>query len=128
MWVFLWIALSFIVGFFGSGKRVGYWGAFFLSLLLSPLIGLIIAILSPDEEKTVPVVQIDKKGWKHYYELGQRYEFKEKYAEALDAYQDSLFELKRIDRKLSKKEQQYKDSKHSELEVLIDDLKKRLEN
>ena len=52
---FGWIILSFIVGFAGSGRRIGYWSTFFLSLLLSPLIGLIFALTSKelDEKKII---------------------------------------------------------------------------
>jgi phosphate/sulfate permease len=46
---FSWIIFSFVVGFVGSGRKIGFWGAFFLSLLLSPLIGLIIALVSKNE-------------------------------------------------------------------------------
>lgn len=46
---FGWIIFSFVVGFVGSGRKIGFWGAFFLSLLLSPLIGLIIALVSKNE-------------------------------------------------------------------------------
>jgi hypothetical protein len=42
----LWILFSFFVGLIGSGRNIGFFGAFFLSLLLSPLIGLIFALVS----------------------------------------------------------------------------------
>ncbi|MBS1757402.1 MAG: hypothetical protein JSU03_09005 [Bacteroidetes bacterium] len=45
-----WIIFSFVVGFIGSGRKIGFAGAFFLSLLLSPLIRLIIALVSKDKE------------------------------------------------------------------------------
>jgi len=44
-----WIVGSFIAGSIGSGKTIGFWGAFFLSLILSPLIGIIAALVSKDE-------------------------------------------------------------------------------
>lgn len=46
---FGWIVFSFVVGFVGTGRKIGFWGAFFLSLLLSPLLGLIITLVSKDE-------------------------------------------------------------------------------
>ena len=46
---FGWIIFSFVVGFVGSGRKIGFLGAFFLSLLLSPLIGLIVALVSKNE-------------------------------------------------------------------------------
>jgi uncharacterized membrane protein (DUF106 family) len=47
---FLWIIFSLIVGAVGSNRRIGFWGAFLLSLILSPIIGLIITLISKDKE------------------------------------------------------------------------------
>ena len=43
-----WIILSFILGLVGSNRSTGFWGAFLLSLILSPLIGFIILLFSKD--------------------------------------------------------------------------------
>lgn len=48
---FTWIILSFVVGFIGSDRKIGFGGAFFISLILSPLIGLIFALMSKTEEE-----------------------------------------------------------------------------
>lgn len=45
MWVFLWILLALLVGAVGSDKSLGFMGSFLLSLLLSPVVGLIIVLL-----------------------------------------------------------------------------------
>ena len=50
MVIALWILFSFIVGAIGSGKKIGFFGAFILSLILSPIIGLIIALVSKSKE------------------------------------------------------------------------------
>lgn len=42
----LWIVLSFIVAFIGSGRKIGFGFSLLLSLLFSPLIGLIIVAIS----------------------------------------------------------------------------------
>ena len=47
---FSWLILSFIVGLIGSGRRITFFGAFILSLLLSPLIGLIITLISKNKQ------------------------------------------------------------------------------
>ncbi len=47
---FAWIILSFVVGFVGNDRKIGFGGAFFISLILSPLIGLIFALMSKTEE------------------------------------------------------------------------------
>ncbi len=48
MIVALWILLSFIVAACASDTRLGFWGGFWLSLLLSPLIGFIGYLVSPN--------------------------------------------------------------------------------
>lgn len=47
---FGWLVLSAIVGAIGGERKIGVAGAFFVSLFLSPLIGLIITISSPRKE------------------------------------------------------------------------------
>jgi len=47
MEIFLgWIIFSFIVGLLGSDRKIGFWGSFLLSIILSPLIGIIFALIS----------------------------------------------------------------------------------
>lgn len=48
-----WLIFSIVVGVIGSSRKIGFAGAFILSLLLSPLIGFIITIFSKNikEEK-----------------------------------------------------------------------------
>ena len=49
---FVWIALSFIAGAIGSNKGRGSFSFFFLSLILSPLVGIIAALIAkPDQKK-----------------------------------------------------------------------------
>ncbi len=47
MFIFLcWIGLSFLAGYVGSDRKIGFWGGFLISILLSPLIGFIVVALS----------------------------------------------------------------------------------
>ena len=48
--IIMWIIFSIIVGAIGSSRNIGFAGAFFLSLLLSPVIGLIITLISKNKE------------------------------------------------------------------------------
>jgi hypothetical protein len=41
----IWLCLSFLVGIIGKNRNCGFWGAFILSVILSPLIGLVITLL-----------------------------------------------------------------------------------
>ena len=47
MGIFLvWIVLSVVIGIIGGNRKIGFGGALILSLLLSPLIGLIVTLAS----------------------------------------------------------------------------------
>lgn len=43
---FGWIIFSFVAGAVGSGRNIGFWAPFLLSLVLSPIVGLIVAFAS----------------------------------------------------------------------------------
>jgi hypothetical protein len=46
-----WFIFSIIVGIIGANRNIGFWGAFLLSLILSPLIGIIVTLISKDQEE-----------------------------------------------------------------------------
>lgn len=55
--VIIWIILSIGIAMFGSTRTIGATGAFFLSLILSPIIGLLITLFS----KSLDTVEHEKK-------------------------------------------------------------------
>jgi tetrahydromethanopterin S-methyltransferase subunit C len=54
-----WIVLAIVIATLGGNKKIGFWPALAISLVLSPIIGLIITVLSPtvEEHYHPPVVQ-----------------------------------------------------------------------
>jgi hypothetical protein len=42
----LMIGLSIVVGFLGRHRKMGFWGYFFASLLLTPILGLLLVVAS----------------------------------------------------------------------------------
>jgi hypothetical protein len=40
----VWLAAAILVGFFGRRYRFGFWGYFFVSILLTPIIGVLMLI------------------------------------------------------------------------------------
>ena len=44
----IWVFFSFIVAMYSKNKVLGFWGGFLLGLFLSPVLGLLIVILSKD--------------------------------------------------------------------------------
>jgi hypothetical protein len=45
------LALSFIVGYLGRNRSMTFWGYFFASLILTPLVGLLLVIVSRKREE-----------------------------------------------------------------------------
>ena len=45
--ILLLVALcSLVIGFFGRRKKLGFWGFFFASLMLTPIFGLLLLIIA----------------------------------------------------------------------------------
>ncbi|MCF8373469.1 MAG: hypothetical protein K9H64_17755 [Bacteroidales bacterium] len=49
-WIISWLIFSIVIGIVGANKKIGFAGSFFLSILLSPLIGLIFTLTSKSLE------------------------------------------------------------------------------
>ena len=43
IWYFI---LSLLVGFLGGKRKLGFWGYFFASLLLTPIMGILLVLVS----------------------------------------------------------------------------------
>jgi uncharacterized membrane protein YiaA len=43
---FIVVIISFFIGLLGANRRLGFWGYFFGSLLLTPFVGLILVVAS----------------------------------------------------------------------------------
>ena len=49
----IWLLFSMFVADLGKHRTIGYWPSFLLSVILSPLIGFIITLLSPSEVRVI---------------------------------------------------------------------------
>jgi hypothetical protein len=96
--IFFWLLFALLVGALGKNKNIGFGGAFFLSILLSPLIGLIITLLS-DKKKDVN----EEHKFLAYKELAKKAEFKGQVDQAIDHYMDSLYHLENDYKNLNNK-------------------------
>ncbi|MDM8569356.1 hypothetical protein QUF50_07605 [Thiotrichales bacterium HSG1] len=45
------VVLSYLVGLFGSNRKFGFWGYFFASILLTPIVGLLLVFASDKRPK-----------------------------------------------------------------------------
>jgi hypothetical protein len=101
----IWIGLSFLVATLGQNKNIGFWGGLFISLLLSPLIGLIVVLVS-SEKKPTPE---DTLPHKTIIEEAEKAEFKGDKAKAIDLYLDALYTVKKYQFKTSGHQKQQED-------------------
>jgi hypothetical protein len=85
----IWIFVCLLVSLLGRDKKVGFWGTFMWSFFLSPIVGAIIASLSPTAIQT----EYEIHKWKGFVDKGKKAEYKEQYKEAIDFYMDALYHL-----------------------------------
>lgn len=52
----MWLGLALLVGVVGKDRKIGFGLAFFWAILLSPIIGLVIALLSDKKQDNLPYI------------------------------------------------------------------------
>jgi uncharacterized membrane protein YiaA len=62
--LFIVIALSYFIGFLGRNRKLGFWGYFFASMVLTPLIGLLLVVATDPAQDTKDKPKIFKKAGK----------------------------------------------------------------
>lgn len=118
----IWIILAILVGILGKDRKIGFGLSFFLSIILSPLIGLIIVLIS-DKSKKV----IKKQKYKEFKELAEKEEYKENYKKAIDLYMDALYHLEHDYKSVSGKSDEKRIVLVDTLKQKVDDLKLKIE-
>ena len=104
----LWIIFAVLVGLLGEKRKIGFGWALFWSIILSPLIGLVVVLLS-DKKSNNKVTAKHRQ----FRELGEKAEFKSQFKEAVDYYMDSLYHLEhdyknqKITKQIEEKRQKY---------------------
>lgn len=63
--ILAWLFFSIVVGALGSGRSVGFFGAFLASIILSPLVGILIVAfsdktLTKEQKEAARLDQLDK--------------------------------------------------------------------
>jgi len=114
--VFAWVALCFFIGSVGSKRKIGWAGAFFISLLLSPLIGLIVVAFSDKNSAT-------KHKWKEYAESAKKSEFKGEISDAISNYMDAIYHLENDYKNLSQKSEETRSERLADLRMKVEELR-----
>lgn len=84
IYIFVTLPLCFAVSEHGSRREIGYWWTFLISILFTPIVGLIVATASPF---TIDI----SKDWYRHYQDGQLLENRYCFHDARDKYIDALF-------------------------------------
>jgi peptidoglycan hydrolase CwlO-like protein len=111
--IILWIALSFLMALWGKSKNIGYWGAFFISVILSPIIGFIVVSMSRKKA-------IFSAKWNKVIKKAEIAEFKGEFEKAIDLYEKTLFHLHKG---LEKGDKTFRNSRQKH----IDEVKQKIE-
>jgi len=93
--VIVWLILTFMVASAGSKRNIGYGNSLIISLIFSPIIGMLFVLMSSELKKIDN--NIDK-----YFELGKRNEFKGMIDQAIDNYIDAIYYMNKDIDDLSK--------------------------
>jgi len=118
---FLWSACALLVGFLGKDRNIGFGMSFFLALILSPLIGVIIVLFS---DKAVDGSLRHK--FKSYLETAKRSEYKGDIKDAIENYMNTLFHLESDYTNLDRKNDRDRQKMVAEIKTKVEKLKENL--
>ena len=93
----IWLVLCLLIASAGGKRKIGWGLSFAASLFLSPLVGLVLVLLS-DKKANGP------QRWKQYEENARRAELKGNTREAVEGYCDAIYYLENDYPNLSKRE------------------------
>lgn len=62
-----WIALALLCANIGTSRKYGYWNAFWVCLIFSPLIGSVIVLCSPKKKFVYNCTNCDHQGEEKFY-------------------------------------------------------------
>ena len=122
--VLLYLVAAFFIGFLGSNKQIGYWGAFFLSFLCSPIVGVIAALISPPSAKTrlkaKVLLYLDD------IEKAKMAENRGDNNEAIKHYKDALYRIDNAPREKEYAKVKYRSNKKREILERLERIAKSL--
>ncbi len=122
----LWIGIAFLVANLGKNKEVGYNGVFWISVLLSPIVGVIVALVSPKIGNAVASSSsrsTSNDRYKISLDEAKKAAFKGEIESAISLYQDTLYYLENDYKNLNAKAESGRQSLISDIQEKISSLK-----
>jgi hypothetical protein len=123
--IIVWIGLGYAVAEMGKTRRIGHSSAFWISVLFSPLLGLLIVLISPEIEGGI--TQKSSSGnndrFKVSLDEAKKAAFKGETEKAISLYQDTLYYMSNDYQNLNNKAEQNRQSLMNDIRGRIEELK-----
>lgn len=123
--IIVWIGLGYAVAEMGKTRRIGHSSAFWISVLFSPLLGLLIVLISPEVEGRI--TQRSTSGNEDRFKVSldeaKKAAFKGETEKAISLYQDTLYYMSNDYQNLNKKVEQNRQSLMNDIRRRIEELK-----
>lgn len=123
-----WFFIAFLVADMGKGKEIGYNGVLWISLLFSPIIGILVAVISPKINNSSNGSVYKSMGGDRYkvsLDEAKKAAFKGEIEKAISLYQDTLYYLDNDYKNLNKNAAQSRQFLMNDIIEKIKELKEK---
>ncbi len=116
------IIFSFLIAEMGKQRQIGYRSLFWISVFLSPIVGLIVALSSPKISSASPQ-SVGGDRYKVSLDEAKKAAFKGEIEKSISLYQDTLYYLDNDYKNMNKNAEQSRQSLMSDIKAKIEELK-----
>lgn len=134
--IMVWIGLGYAVAEMGKTRRIGHSSAFWISVLFSPILGLLIVLISPEVEGGASSSSSSNNSSISNSGSGDRYKvsldeakkaaYKGEIEKSISLYQDTLYYLDNDYKNMNKKAELSRQSLMNDIRDRIEELKQKL--
>lgn len=131
--IIVWIGLGYAVAEMGKTRRIGHSSAIWISVLFSPLLGLLIVLISPEVEGSITQrnsgggVGVSGDRYKVSLDEAKKAAYKGEIEKAINLYQDTLYYLDNDYNNMNNKAEQSRQSLMSDIQHRIKELESNRE-
>jgi hypothetical protein len=128
----VWVGLGYAVAEMGKTRRIGHSSAFWISVLFSPILGLLIVLISPEVDgKTSQSSSGASRGvsgdrYKVSLDEAKKAAFKGEIEKAISLYTDTLYYLDNDYKNMNNKAEQSRQSLMNDIIEKVEELKRKL--
>jgi MFS family permease len=119
------IIFSFLIAEMGKQRQIGFRSLFWISVFLSPIVGLIVALSSPKISSASPQ-SVGGDRYKVSLDEAKKAAFKGEIEKAISLYQDTLYYLDNDYKNMNKNAEQSRQSLMSDIRQKIEELKQKI--